>query len=111
MTHIYTAPFPRSSDIVHLRPARPIGKGDEGAEAIVLMSRPRGYFGIPRDVVILDGREPADVKPGVPTESATTLRLSDVANRPIIGEFNLERVAARAWPARDNHISIIELLS
>jgi hypothetical protein len=39
------------------------------------------------------------------------LRLSDVANRPIIGVFNLERVAARAWPARDNHISIIELLS
>ena len=111
VTHIYMAPFPRSSDIVHLRPARPIGKGDEGAQAIVLMSRPRGYFGIPRDIVILDGREPPDVRPGVPTDSATTLRLSDVANRPIIGEFNLERVAARAWPARDNHISIIELLS
>ena len=111
VTHIYTAPFPRSSDIVHLRPARPIGKGDEEAQAIVLMSRPRGYFGIPRDVVILDGREPPDVRPGVPTDSATTLRLSDVADRPIIGEFNLERVAARAWPARDNHISIIELLS
>jgi Lipase C-terminal domain/Palmitoyl protein thioesterase len=111
VTHIYMAPFPRSSDIVHLRPARPLGKGDEGAEAVVLMSRPRGYFGIPRDVVILDGREPADVKSGVPTDSVTTLRLASFADRPIVGEFNLERVVARPWPARENHICIIELMS
>jgi pimeloyl-ACP methyl ester carboxylesterase len=111
ITHIYMAPFPRSSDIVHLRPARPIGKADEGAEAIILMSRPRGYFGIPRDVVILDGREPTDIKSGVPTDSATTLRLTNFANRPIVGEFNLERIAARPWPARNNHISIIEIMS
>jgi hypothetical protein len=111
ITHIYMAPFPRSSDIVHLRPARPIGKGDEAAEAIILMSRPRGYFGIPRDVVILDGREPADIKSGVPVDSLTTLRLPNFADRPIAGEFNLERVVARPWPARDNHISIIEIMS
>jgi pimeloyl-ACP methyl ester carboxylesterase len=111
VTHIYMAPFPRSSDIVHLRPVRPIGKADEGAEAIILMSRPRGYFGIPRDVVILDGREPPDIKSGVPTDAMTTLRLTNLADRPIIGEFNLERVAARPWPARENHISIIELMS
>jgi pimeloyl-ACP methyl ester carboxylesterase len=111
VTHIYMAPFPRSSEIVHLRPGRPIGKGDEGTEAVVVMSRPRGYFGIPRDVVILDGKEPDDVKSGVPTDSTTTLRLTSFADRPIIGEFNLERVAARPWPARENHISMIELMS
>ncbi len=111
VTHIYMAPFPRSSDIVHLRPARPLGKGDEGAEAVVLMSRPRGYFGIPRDVVILDGREPNDVKSGVPTDSVTTLRLPSFGDRPIVGQFNLERIVARPWPARENHISVIELMS
>jgi hypothetical protein len=111
VTHLYVAPFPRSSDIVHLRPGRPIGKGDEGAEAVVVMSRPRGYFGLPRDVVILDGREPTDIKAGVPTDSVTTLRLANFDDRPVVGEFNLERVVARPWRARDNHISIIELTS
>ncbi len=111
ITHIYTSPFPRSSNIVHLRPARPIGKDDEGAQAIVLMSRPRGYFGIPRDVVLLDGREPTDVKPGVPADSVTTLRQTAFADRPIVGEFNLERIAARPWRAAENHISIIELMN
>jgi pimeloyl-ACP methyl ester carboxylesterase len=111
VTHLYTSPYLRSSDIVHLRPARPIGTTDTGAEAIVLMSRPRGYFGIPRDIVVLDGAEPTDIKSGVPTDSITTLRLSQLLDRPIVGEFNLERVVARPWPARENHISIIELLS
>src|SRR4029077_8964510 len=75
ITHFYRSPFPRSSDIVHLRAARPLGPADAGAGAIVILSRPRGYFGPPRDVVLLDGKEPTDVKPGVPTDSVTTLRL------------------------------------
>src|SRR6202171_739159 len=78
-THFYRSPFPRSSDIVHLRAARPLGLADAGAGAVVLMSRPCGYFGLPRDVVLIDGREPSDVKPGVPTDSVTTLRLSAAA--------------------------------
>src|SRR3982074_2625271 len=84
-THFYRSPFPRSSDIVHLRAARPLGPTDAGAGAIVLMSRPRGYFGLPRDVVLLDGKEPTDVKPGVPTDSLTTLRLSAAeVGRPVV---------------------------
>ena len=63
-THFYRSPFPRSSDIVHLRAARPLGPADAGAGAVVLMSRPRGYFGLPRDVVLIDGKEPKDVKSG-----------------------------------------------
>jgi Lipase C-terminal domain len=70
-THIYRSPFPRSSDIVHLRAARPLGAADAGAGSVILMSRPRGYFGLPRDVVLLDGKERTDVKPGVPTDSLT----------------------------------------
>jgi pimeloyl-ACP methyl ester carboxylesterase len=111
-THFYRSPFPRSSDIVHLRAARPFGPADAGAGAVVIMSRPRGYFGLPRDIVLLDGKEPADVQKGVPTDSVTTLR-SPAAEigRPVVGLFNEERIAARLWPASENRIAVIELTS
>jgi hypothetical protein len=109
-THFYRSPFPRSSDIVHLRAVRPLGPADAGAGAVVLMSRPRGYFGLPRDVVLFDGKEPVDVKTGVPTDSVSTLRLAAAeAGRPVPALFNQERVVARAWPASDNRIAVAEL--
>jgi hypothetical protein len=109
-THTYRSPFPRSCDIVHLRAARALGPADAGAGAVVIMSRPRGYFGLPRDVVLLDGKQPADVKPGVPTDSASTLRLSAAdAGRPVTALFNQERIVARAWPASENRIAVAEL--
>lgn len=109
-THIYRSPFPRSSDIVHLRAARPLGPADAGAGAVVLMSRPRGYFGLPRDIVLFDGKEPTDVKTGVPTDSVTTLRLAAAdAGRPVAAIFNQERIVMRAWPAAENRIAIAEL--
>jgi hypothetical protein len=111
-THFYRSPFPRSSDVVHLRAARPLGPADAGAGAVVIMSRPRGYFGLPRDVVLLDAKEPADVKPGVPTDSIATLRLPAAeVGRPVVTLFNQERIVARAWPASENRISIAELTS
>jgi hypothetical protein len=109
-THFYRSPFPRSSDLVHLRAARPLGPADAGAGAVVLMSRPRGYFGLPRDVVLFDGKEPADVKPGVPTDSLSTLRLPAAeAGRAVVALFNGERIVARAWPASENRIAVAEL--
>jgi pimeloyl-ACP methyl ester carboxylesterase len=109
-THFYRSPFPRSSDVVHLRAARPLGAADAGAGSVVLMSRPRGYFGLPRDIVLLDGKEPTDVKPGVPTDSLTTLRLSaGEVGRSVVALFNQERIVARAWPASENRIAIAEL--
>jgi hypothetical protein len=109
-THLYRSPFPRSSDVVHLRAARPLAAADAGAGAVVLMSRPRGYFGLPRDVVLFDGKEPADIKPGVPTDSISTLRLpaTDIG-RPVVALFNQERLVARAWPASENRIAAAEL--
>ena len=109
-THFYRSPFPRSSDIVHLRAARALRAEDTAAGAVVMMSRPRGYFGLPRDVVLLDGKEPLDVKAGVPADSLTTLRLSAAeAGRPVIAMFNQERIVARAWPASENRIALAEL--
>jgi hypothetical protein len=109
-THCYRSPFPRSSDIVHLRAARPLGPADAGAGAVVLMSRPRGYFGLPRDIVLFDGKEPVDVKAGVPTDSVSTLRLPAAeAGRPVTALFNQERIVVRAWPASENRIAVAEL--
>jgi Lipase C-terminal domain len=109
-THIYRSPFPRSSDIVHLRAARPMLPADAGAGAVVLMSRPRGYFGLPRDIVLFDGKEPADVKSGVPTDAVTTLRLTAAEiGRPVAAIFNAERIVMRSWPASENRIAVAEL--
>ncbi|WP_338693817.1 hydrolase [Bradyrhizobium sp. 26S5] len=109
-THIYRSPFPRSSEIVHLRAARPQLAADAGAGAIVLMSRPRGYFGLPRDIVLFDGKEPADVKPGVPADSVATLRLAAAdIGRPVAAIFNQERIVMRSWPASENRIAVAEL--
>ncbi|MBR0811995.1 hydrolase [Bradyrhizobium diazoefficiens] len=110
ITHIYRSPFPRSSDVVHLRAARPLGPADKDAGAVVIMSRPRGYFGLPRDVVLFDGKEPADVKPGVPTDSVATLRFAAAeVGRNIVAQFGEERIVTRAWPALENRIAIAEL--
>ncbi len=110
ITHFYRSPFPRSSDVVHLRAARPFAPADKDAGAVVIMSRPRGYFGLPRDTVLLDGREPADVHPGVPTDAAATLRLpTSEIGRNIVAQFNEERIVARAWPASENRIAVAEL--
>jgi len=73
----------------------------------VITTRPRGYFGLPRDTVLLDDKEPVDVKSGVPT--ATSLRLSAAeVGRQVAGLFNEERIVARAWPASENRIAVIE---
>jgi pimeloyl-ACP methyl ester carboxylesterase len=110
ITHFYRSPFPRSSDVVHLRAARALGSADGGAGAVVLMSRPRGYFGLPRDVVLFDGKQPTDVKPGVPVDSLSTVRLAAAdVGRPVAALFNQERIVARAWPASENRIAVAEL--
>ncbi len=109
VTHIYRSPFPRSFAELNLRPAAAPAKEDADAAAVVRMDRPRGYFGLPRDVVLIDGKEPTDVPPGVPAVWHTTLRLTTVEDRPVIGEFNEERIVARPWSAKDGHMTIMEL--
>ncbi len=108
-THIYRSPFPRSSDLVHLRPARPLPAADANLGAYLLFFRPRGYFGLPRDVVLFDGREPPDVKLGVATDAVAMLRLTEFVDRPVACIFNEERIVCRPWPAKDGHQTVAEL--
>jgi pimeloyl-ACP methyl ester carboxylesterase len=111
VTHSYRGPYPRSSDVVHLRPARALTAAERQAGGgVLLFTRPRGYFGIPRDVVLLDGRQPAELRPGVALTATATLRLPEAGlGRPIGCVFNEERIVARAWPAAENRISVAEL--
>jgi pimeloyl-ACP methyl ester carboxylesterase len=106
-THIYRSPIPRSFDAFDLRPS--IVAPDADAAAVILLKRPRGYLGMPRDVILLDGQKPADIPPGVPAVWSTKLKLAAVEDRPIVTEFNEERIVVRAWPAKEGHITIAEL--
>lgn len=109
-THIYRSPFPRSSSLVHLRPER-IVPADEGANAVVVFTRPRGYFDAQRDTVRFDGQSPPA---GVPPKGAgvSTSRLRVAASGPqraVTGEFNGERITGLTWPAAQEHATVLEL--
>jgi triacylglycerol lipase len=111
--HVYRSPFPRSSSIVHLRPER-LSADDRAAAAVVTFVRPRGYFGLPRDQVVFDTKNPA---PGIPSGVAgiasSRLALAEAASRPIVGDYRsgaiAERVVGRPWPAAENHLTTVEL--
>ncbi|MEY4749277.1 MAG: hypothetical protein RIQ60_1491 [Pseudomonadota bacterium] len=111
-THIYRSPFARSSSLVHLRPER-LFDMEKGAKAVVVLARPRGYFGLPRDTIVLDGRNPPPgITTGVAGAAISRLEAKEV-DRSVVGEFRSgaihERVAGWVWPARDKHISVLEL--
>jgi hypothetical protein len=97
---------------VHLRPARPLTPAErQSGGGVVLFTRPRGYFGIPRDVVLLDGRQPPELRPGVAVSATATARLPAAElGRPVPAVFNEERIVARAWSAAENRISVAELI-
>jgi triacylglycerol lipase len=107
ITHVYRSPFPRGSNVIHLRPAI-LSKDDASAAAVVIMTRPRGYFGQGRDVFTLDGKVPDGIGEGVPAVSVGRLRLPDARPRTVIARFNDETIPTRTWPAADRHVSIAE---
>jgi pimeloyl-ACP methyl ester carboxylesterase len=107
--HVYRSPFARSSDLVHFRADR-LADADKGAGAVVSMTRPRGYFGLPRDRVVLDGQDPAPGIPrGVAGVAASKIKLPAGEQRAVVGQFNGERIVGRNWPAADNHLVLLEL--
>lgn len=109
ITHVYRAPFARSSELVQLRAAR-IAVDDRDAPAVVTLTRPRGYFGIPRDEIELDGLSPpAGIPAGVAGVSTAKARLADAGERAVAGAFNGERIVGRSWPTAGNHVVFLEL--
>jgi pimeloyl-ACP methyl ester carboxylesterase len=107
-THIYRSPFPRSSSVVNMRPVR-LAEADKAPGSLVTMSRPRGYFGVERDRMILDGiSPPPGLSPGVPGVSVSRVRIPEGPPRSVVAEFNGERIAVQSWPAQENHAVIAE---
>jgi pimeloyl-ACP methyl ester carboxylesterase len=107
-THIYRSPFPRSSDIVHLKSER-IAQADRVAQSLVTFVRPRGYFDPQRDQMRLDGQS---VLPGVPNGAgvaSSKLRLDVTSQRPVAGQFNGESVVGLTWPLAEDHTTVLEL--
>jgi len=109
-THTYRSPFLRSSDVVHLRP-QGFAKADEGAGAVTIMSRPRGYFGVGRDKFSLDGKVPPGINDGVPGASTGRLAFDAAPTRTVMAMFNNETIPTRTWPASDGHIVVAEFLN
>ncbi len=109
VTHIYRSPFVRSSSLVNMRAAR-LAEADKDAKAVVTMTRPRGYYSLPRDQISLDGKSPpAGINVGVASVASAKLKVADTAGRTVVGEFNGERIAGIAWPAAENHVVLLEL--
>jgi triacylglycerol lipase len=109
ITHIYRSAFVRSSNLVNFRAAR-LADADKDAKAVVTLTRPRGYFGLPRDQISLDGKSPpAGIAPGVAGVASAKLKVADAAGRSVVGEFNGERIAGIAWPVAENHVVLLEL--
>jgi triacylglycerol lipase len=111
--HVYRSPFPRSSSIVHLRPEKLLDS-DRSAASVVTFVRPRGYFGLPRDQIVFDNRNPA---PGIPTGVAgvasSRMALSSADRVTVVGDYKSgvisERVVGRTWPVANNQLSTLEL--
>ncbi len=107
--HIYRSPIPRSSEIINFRLQRII-HADPDAKAIVIMSRPRGYFDLRRDTMSFAGASPL---PGVPLRGAgvSVSRMKSLSAEPetVVARFNNERVAGRTWPLAERHMVILEI--
>jgi pimeloyl-ACP methyl ester carboxylesterase len=107
--HIYRSPFARSSEVVHLQ-AWVLDKSKPLTDALVVLSRPRGFFTIPPDKLVFDGLSPPPgIQPGVGLENACVLRLCQTGIRTVTAEFNGERVTGRTWPMRENHVVALEM--
>jgi triacylglycerol lipase len=108
-THIYRSAFPRSSDIVNMRPVKLVDSDKDGA-SVITMTRPRGYFGLARgDRMSLDGiSPPPGVVAGVAGQSSSKIKVMTPGYRTVIAEFNQEKIAVRTWSAKDNRSVIAE---
>jgi hypothetical protein len=110
VAHYFRSPFPRSTEALHLRPPAPLAEADAAAPSLTRLARPRGYFSWPRDVVLLDGREPAERREGIASVALANLRLpAERIGTPVAGLFNQESVTGRVLPRAENRVAILEM--
>lgn len=107
-THIYRSPFPRSSQLIHLRADRP-AEVDKTAKSSITLTRPRGYFDATRDRMLFDGKALPGVPPTGAGVSTSKINLNQDGVRPIAAEFNGEKITGRTWPMAEGHLVVLEL--
>jgi triacylglycerol lipase len=107
-THIYRSPFPRGSDVIHLRAERR-ADADKAAQSTVTFTRPRGYFDAERDQMRFDGKALPGVPPTGAGVSSSKLNVAEPGVRPVTAEFNGEKLTGRTWPASENRVVVLEL--
>lgn len=108
--HIYRPPFPRSSAVLHLRPWGLVGGGDAQATgAVVRVVRRNGNLARDRDTVLVNGQMPPDLQGSPPQGNEATIRLDAQVKRAAPVVVNGERLAVQTWPARDNHVVVVEV--
>jgi hypothetical protein len=109
-THIYRSPFARSSNILHMRPER-LASADRNSQAMVIFTRPRGYFDASRDQIALDGKTdiPGVVKGVSAGNSTARIRIPETPQRAVSAEFNGEKLIGLTWPASQGHVTVLEL--
>jgi pimeloyl-ACP methyl ester carboxylesterase len=100
-THIYRSPFVRGSNLVHLKATR-IADADLPAFSIVELLRHSGRIDTTVRYVTFDGQFPPPGK----------ITLDKLQSRPIAAEIHtdsVERVVGRTWPAKESHVTRLEL--
>lgn len=107
-THIYRSPFPRGSELIHLRAERR-ADADKAALSTVTFTRPRGYFDAERDKMRFDGKALPGVPPTGAGVSSSKLNLAEPGVRAITAEFNGEKLTGRTWPTSENRVVVLEL--
>lgn len=105
-THTYRTPFPRSAKYVTIR-LQPVDDKLKEAKAAVTITRPRGYFGIDRDTVLIAGTLPDGINKGVPG-TATASRVVDQPGQAVPVQFNDEKMTIRAESPAAGHVAIAE---
>lgn len=112
-THIYRSPFPRGSNVIHLKADR-IADSDLPSFSIIQLVRPRGYLDPTTHHIKFDGQSPP---PGVTVArvasvNSSKINLTKPVNRAIAAEFHtdsVERVVGRTWLAKENHVVWLEI--
>jgi triacylglycerol lipase len=106
-THIYRGPFPRGSEHVNLRPYLPAAD-DPREGALVVVTRPRGFFDSGRDRISVGGQTISS-PPDVPHENVLRAVGPGGTQIPMQLAHNSERLAGLTWPLAERRVTVIEL--
>lgn len=104
--HAYRPPFLRANSIVNFRlPAPPSRKSDSTS---VLITRPRGYFGIARDTVTFNDAPASGIPPGVPATDRAIKWFANDRPQSVRTRVNSEQLVVRTQPTDPRRLVLAE---